>query len=111
MASCSTRSSPLWPSDWLGEPSPAPWISCHGGTWTKSTRHLRDTSATSAHKRQALSQGRHALAHTHSTPELDALSQQEKNLSDIPQISVPQSQTSLYSDAVNFKPDNLSTHS
>lgn len=50
-ASCSTASSPGWPADWLSEPSPAPWTSCHSERWTKSARHPRDTSATSAHKR------------------------------------------------------------
>lgn len=74
MASCSTGSSPGWPSDWLDEPSPAPWTSCHGGRWTKSARHLRDTSATSAHKRQALSQGRHAFAHAQSGHVMEASS-------------------------------------
>lgn len=61
-AGCPSGSSPGWSPDWPGEPSPAPWTPCHGGRWTKSARHLRDTSATSAHKRQALSQGRHTFA-------------------------------------------------
>lgn len=77
MASCSTRGSPGWPSDWLGEPSPAPWTSCHGGTWTKSARRLHDTSATSAHKRQALSQGRHAFAHAQSRHVITQVSDQK----------------------------------
>lgn len=68
-AGCSSGSSPGWSPDWPGEPSPAPWTPCHGGRWTKSHCHLRDTSATSAHKRQALSQGRHTFCHMRSLRE------------------------------------------
>lgn len=62
-SSRSTGSSPVWTTDWLDELSPAPWTSYHGGRWTKSARHLRDTSATSANVWQTLSQGWHAVAH------------------------------------------------
>lgn len=68
-AGCSNGSSPGWSPDWPGEPSPAPWTPCHGGRWTKSHRHLGDTSATSAHKRQALSQGQHTFCHMRSLRE------------------------------------------